>query len=361
MTSDGSNPPSGPAGPEETDAYGHAYDDALSRLFDGLDLPTGDGGAEGEQAAAQARAGADVALISRALRLIGAEAAGDDLPGADDADRDVTEDTVVGPGAGPAARAEVDARVLPLRPVPPPGDPVEIEDAPAPARRRLPSSGVLAAAASLVLVVAVGVAGANKWGGGGGDGNAAVQQPAHAAAGGQADALSGQSAGTANDQFGSGAPPAGDAAAGADAAAAPAAAAPAAGAASAPTPTKASKAARASAAMPLAQAVACARAVLVGEVVAVADAKLPYRSRWTLHVTEWVRPTSGPAEVTYVVGGPRASLAGGGLGTLPPGQKGLFLVPADKDAPLRAWTGLDEGPGRQKVDAAQAKGWSGGC
>ena len=113
--------------------------------------------------------------------------------------------------------------------------------------------------------------------------------------------------------------------------------------------------------MPLAQAVECSRAVLVGELVGVTDAKLPDRSTWTLRVTEWVRPTSGPADVTYVVGGRRARLAGGGLGTLPPGQTGLFLVPADKDEPIRAWTGLDQAAGRDKVDAALAKGWSGGC
>jgi hypothetical protein len=74
-----------------------------------------------------------------------------------------------------------------------------------------------------------------------------------------------------------------------------------------------------------------------------------------------VKPTTGPVEVVYVVGGPQARLAGGGLATLPPGQKGLFLVPQDRDTPLRAWTGLDQDAGRQKVDTALAKGWSGGC
>lgn len=377
MLNDGDQP-RGPAGPEETDAYTRAYDDALSRLLDGLDVSDGEGDA-------QARAGADVALISRALRLIGAAAAGDaelagrpvdgnlldsalvdsTVEGGVGADRD--DDTAVialaGAGADVTARPEVDARVLPLRPVPPPAEPVEIEDAPEPTRRRVPSSGVLAAAASLVLIVSLGVTGVLNAGGSSGDNNAAVQQPAPAGAAAdaaspaqsEATAAGGRAGGDAYD--GAAAAPAADAAAEAAAPAADTAAA----AAPASTSAKAAKAAKKAKSETLAETVGCARAIVVGELVGVTDAKLSYRSRWTLRITEWVKPASGPAEATYVVGGPRARLAGGSLGTLAAGQAGLFVVPADKDAPMRAWTGGDTRSGRDKVEAALAEGWSGGC
>lgn len=345
-----------------------AYDAALSRLLDGLDVPEATDSAE---AAANAAAADDVAKIARALRMIGAEAAGEPAVAGSAAADVAATGAGAGVGFGAAAGSGVDARLVPFRPeplraVPAPAvsEPALLDDVPSitPWWRK-PSARVLTAAAS-VAVIALGVA-VGQGAGSNGDSGAVAQQ-APAAAESSNEALLGQGLSNgerANAPTGTAATAAGAAAVGTAAAAADTGAAAAdTGAAAAPAATtaKASKAA-ARKAQPFASVVKCARAIVVGEVTGVGAAKVAPRATWTFAVSEWVSPSSGAGSATYVVGDRQARMPDGKFRTLAAGTSGLFLVPADRSDVLYAWTGDDVVDGRKKIDAALAKGSSASC
>ncbi len=84
--------------------------------------------------------------------------------------------------------------------------------------------------------------------------------------------------------------------------------------------------------------------------------------RWTLRVSEWVSPSSGAGSADVRRRRPRRrGCRTGSLRTLAAGTSGLFLVPADRADVLYAWTGDDVVDGRKKIDAALAKGSSASC
>lgn len=317
-------------------------DAALARVLDGL------GPAQGA-ADAHARASADVAALTRALGLIGDElSAGDDAPfpaaGAPSADAATADAGAVDGSGAPAdpdqtgrAEGDGDAEVVPL-----------------PWWLRRPSHAVVAAAASLTVILGLALPaalndGIGLTGGGSDSAEPVAQQPAQAAAGraeeSELDEALTRENSTGAEAFRATPESAPQQAAGA-AAEAPAADAPAAQAsaadAAAATSKKSGKAAKGSAedlraAPSFAEAVACARAIVVGQVADVVPGARDGRYRLTLRVTEWITPESGPGQVTYVVTGPTAAVQGPDE-QLRAGQRRLFIVPDDKDARVRTFT-----------------------
>jgi hypothetical protein len=137
-------------------------------------------------------------------------------------------------------------------------------------------------------------------------------------------------------------------------AAAPAAAAPAAlpaaksGKAAASTSTK-STSADDGTGESLEDAVACARGILIGEVVSIEPAAGDLFSI-TLKVTDWISPGSGPTQVTYTVGDDDADGSGGHIKK---GQRRLFVVPRSTSASVYTFTGPDYDAAKAKIAKAQ--------
>lgn len=272
---------------------------ALARVLDGLDA---EAGADAATRDAYARAAVDVAEISRALGMIGdALAAPADGPAAPTAEEDPAPDNVV---------------ALPLW-------------------RRRPGRTMLAAAASIAVIgLGVTVVVANS----GDDGHssdtmatapvpAAVPPPQMR----ESQGLYANSAGTAATDSAAGAP------------AAPAAAP------MAPAKAAAKTAGDDGTGESLADAVACARGVLIGTVVSIRAASGDQVSL-TLRVTDWITPGSGPAQITYTVGDDDADGSGG---RLKKGQQRLFVVPRSTSASVYTFTGPDYDAARAKIAKAQ--------
>lgn len=339
MAGTGHGPP--PAMPD-------AYEVALDRLLDGLES---DPAVDTE---AGASASTDIALIRRGLGIIAAELAGGTAAAAtaDEAVAAGTDAAGPPPAAVPLApvrasgrprpvepRRAGDAPVVPL-PRPSAFDPQPVPDTqPAPAAWwRRPAPAVLAAAASLTLVLTLGVA---VLGGGDSGDSTAQQAPAattdSAASAENPDAAS--LAGPPTATAGGGVTTSGKAAG---------AAAPAADAA-APAFTPGGAAAAKSSRASFATTVACARAIVVGEVLEVQDVAGSERARVTFAVTEYLKG-EGMTTRTFVVGSRSARFEE--LGPLAAGQRGLFLVPQRRDANVRAWLDDNVPTGRKKVLAA---------
>jgi hypothetical protein len=272
---------------------------ALARVLDGVDV---EAGADAATRDAQARAAADVALISRAFGVIGEALAA----------------PVEGSAAPPAADdAEPDnVVVLPLW-------------------RRRPGRTMLAAAASIAVLalgttVIVTNSGAKPHSADTAAGPAPAAEPQPQLR--ESQGLYANSAGAA----------AGDSAAGAPAASpmAPAkAAAPAAKSGTADDGTGES----------LADAVACARGVFIGKVVSIRPASGDQVSL-TLRVSDWISPNPGPAQITYTVGDDDADGSGG---RLKKGQQRLFVVPRSTSASVYTFTGPDYTAAKAKIAKAQ--------
>jgi hypothetical protein len=99
----------------------------------------------------------------------------------------------------------------------------------------------------------------------------------------------------------------------------------------------------------LADAVACARGILIGEIVSfqpTAGGKVSL----TLRVTEWISPSSGPTQITYTVGDNDED---GSASTLRKGQKRLFVVPRSTSASVYTFTGPNYDAAKAKVAKAQ--------
>jgi hypothetical protein len=267
---------------------------ALARVLDGLDV---EADADAATSAAHARAAADVAAIRRGFGVLG--------------------DALAAPAAAAVApQAEPDNVVaLPLW-------------------RRRPGRTLLAAAASIAVLGLGTTLIVTNSGGTEHSLNTFAAQAPPAPEALPRDAQSGyaNSAGAAADAT----------------AAAPAMpAAPAAGASAAKA--AAAKRTNDGTGESLADAVACARGVLIAEVVSVRAAAGDQVSL-TLRVIEWISPGSGPAQITYTVGDDEADGSGG---RLKKGQQRLFVVPRSTSASVYTFTGPDYSAARAKVAKAQ--------
>jgi hypothetical protein len=269
---------------------------ALARVLDGLDLET-----EADDAAwdAHARAAADVALIGRAFGLLG--------------------DALAAPLVEPAGAAVPDNVVaLPLW-------------------RRRPGRTFLAAAASIaVMGLGITVIVVSH------DDNSGSNHSATAAGGAVVEAPAAPAPEAPYPAHALAAAPtdtgtAADSAAGA----APAAAAPAAQSAKAAMDDGTGES--------LADAVACARGILIGEIVSFEPAA-GGKVSLTLKVTEWITPSSGPTQITYLVGDNDED---GSASTLRKGQQRLFVVPRSTSASVYTFAGPDYDAARAKVAKAQ--------
>jgi hypothetical protein len=284
---------------------------ALARVLDGLEL---DLDADDAARDAQERAAADVASIGRAFGVLGEAFA---APAAEPAvDDDTAENNVV---------------ALPLW-------------------RRRPGRTILAAAASIaVMGLRITVVVANN-----DDGSNDTNHSATAAGGAAVmQAPAAPAAPAPEAQYRSNAQSATGSAADSASAAAPAAAAPAAAAAGT-TAAKSSKAASTKASddgtgESLEDAVACARGILIGEVVSIKPGSGDLFTV-TLKVTDWISPGSGPTQITYTVGDDDADGSGGKLKA---GQKRLFVVPRSTSASVYTFTGPDYSLARSKIAKAQ--------
>jgi hypothetical protein len=270
----------------EPELPGDLDDLALNRVLDGLGPePDGDPAAR----AAHERATADVDAIARALGLIG--------------------DTLA---AEPAAAGVV----VPLR--------------------RRPSRAVLAAAASVVLVAGLGTALVLHGGGGGSSSNSAASAPTSAAGESSVQSMNGMR------MMAPAAPGA--------AAAAPAAAGESSSGSATASGKVAAKAAPGSAGAPaFADAVGCARGILLGKVVSITSTG-GGQYQLVLSVQEWIAPGAGPTSVTYSVGS--AYSANDSSSTkLTAGEQRVFIVPQDPTAQIRAY--VDSTSLRKRIAAAQ--------
>lgn len=86
--------------------------------------------------------------------------------------------------------------------------------------------------------------------------------------------------------------------------------------------------------------VACARAILEGDVVA---SKLTAAGRLTvtLAVTDWIKPDTGPGEVTYDLADSQLSSGERRISPLAPGDHVLVQVPITSDEPVMVHRGGD--------------------
>jgi hypothetical protein len=281
---------------------------ALARVLDGLDELDADGAAR----EAHERAAADVALIARAFGLLG--------------------DALAAPVEEPTAPVAEDNNVVAL-----------------PLWRRRPGRTLLAAAASIaVMGLGVTVVVANN------DDSSDSNHSATAASGAVTQAPPMAPAPEAQYRSNALSAAPADTGAAADSAAGTAQSAPA---AAAPAPAPASKAAASTKSAPandgtgesLADAVACARGILIGEIVSFQPTGGGTVSL-TLKVTDWLSPSSGPTQITYIVGDNDED---GSASTLKKGQKGLFVVPRSTSASVYTFTGPDYTSARAKVAKAQ--------
>jgi hypothetical protein len=236
-------------------------------------------------------------------------------------------------------------------------DEIAPRGAPVPWWRRT-TSAVLAAAASVVLVVGLAVPALQNMGGGADSDESATAQQAPAAAAGEPEAPTTDTAASSpsgalavgpaeRDGKTSGArATAENATAATGAAAADAAAAPA-------DTTSAKAAKRAYGGSTFNRLVACARAIVVGEIVRVEKVVGSEQVELTIAIDEYVTG-SGAAERTFTVGSSSARFVGD-TGRLAAGQRGLFLIPGNRDVQVQAWLGDDVPTGRKEVRAAQAQ------
>jgi hypothetical protein len=271
----------------EPELPGDPDDLALARVLDGLG-PQDD--ADPAALAAHERAAADVDAIARALGLIG--------------------DTLA---AEPAAGV-----VVPLW--------------------RRPSRAMLAAAASVVLVAGLGTALVLHGGGGGSSSHSAASAPVSTAGGSRVQSMNGMRMM---------APAAPGAAA---AAPAPAAAAESSSGTATTSGKVAAKSAPGSAGAPaFADAVGCARGILLGKVVSITSTG-GGQYQLVLSVQEWIAPGSGPTSVTYSVGSAYAANDSSST-KLTAGEQRVFIVPQDPTAQIRAYA--DSTSLRKRIAAAQ--------
>lgn len=324
-----------------------AYAAALDRLLDGLE-PEADGP---EAAAAGAQASADIDSITRALGLIGNTLAAE------------------GSGVGAAAGA-----------APPVAEAGGVVVAMSSWRSKL-NPRVLAAAAVGLLVIGLGVPIAMSTGGGDSDESAnaldapsaqTAVAPAAPDSATAADTAAGLTA-TTSGGFAAGSPATDTGAAtvpgaandattnktAADTLSAPEAApAPAAGSLADTAPKSSSAAKRDAATSAFSDAVACARAILVGQITAVQPGSTAGRVKVTLLVTSWITPSTGPALITYEVGMADA-LTPDGSEKLTAGQRRLFVFPAKPSAQAYAYPDSQES--RDKVAAVRSERSGEGC
>lgn len=309
--------PTGPGmDPEE-------YAAALDRLLDGLDA----------NGPADAQVRADTDAIAHALGLIGgalaAEGSGVSAAGA-----------VPSGAAGGATVVQLSSWRSKLNP------------------------RVLAAAASLVVLLGVGVPIALSASGGGDadESSSALSAPEIAADRAAALESAGEDAG--NDAFSTedgAAVGTTDAATGAAAGAATDTSAGSAvpGSAAAPmaqgdTLAARQKAAKQAGDAAFANAVACARAIVIGTITAVQPAPDGAHFNVTILVEEWIAPSSGPLTVTYSVFGSTANSPGVDE-NVNAGQRRLFVVAASPEERIYAYRQKDWAQTREQIARVRAE------
>lgn len=320
------------------------YAAALDRFLDGLlDDPVADGSVD-----AQVRADADA--ITRALGLIGGTLA--------------AEGGGVTAAAGavpPVAAAACGATVVQLS-----------------SWRSKLNPRVLAAAASLVVVLGVGIplSMSATSGSDSDDAATAIGAPesaldAAAAAppapeaktmagddtfGATADTAAGAAAvpgATATDTGTAAAPGSGGQAADAQALEDARNSAPAAG-------TAAGKSGGTTANAAFADAVACARAIFVGNITSVQPSPDGAHFKVTFLVTEWIAPATGPVSVTYEVYGSTVNSPGADETTFA-GQRRLFVVPASLDERMYAYREPEWKATKKQIKAVRDERAGQGC
>ncbi len=340
--------PQGPGAGPKPEPVDPEYAAALDRFLDGITLDgitlDGDGDGDGDgDADAQVRADTDA--IAHALGLIGGALAGEGSARA---------------GASAAAGA-----------VPPAGATVVAMSS---WRSRL-NPRVLAAAASLLVVVGVGIPlTMNSTGGSSNDEDAttAISAPEPAADSAEAAPMAAPEAGApqaVGDDYGT------DAGAGSLAttdASGKAAAAPGAGAATggnsgtatagaaAPAATSARDAAKQAATPQFADAVACARAIVVGTVTGIQPAPDGRHYDVTILVEDWIAPASGPVSVTHQVFGSMANSPGEDE-SVRVGMRRLFVIAASPEERIYAFTQADWPETRKRIAAIRAERAGSGC
>jgi hypothetical protein len=327
---------------------------ALAAVLDGAGPPAG---SDAAARAAHERAAADVKLLARMLGLIGdslAESGSDEKSGVS-----------VVPGASVGTdRQDIDSAD--------PGGASPASGAVIVALRRRPFGRVLATAASLIVVFGLGTAVLTRGGGESVPESAPIPPAALTRAPEAPDAAFGPrlaKSGVAETPEGATAMvpnlrrnatmAAPNVASAPEAKAAPAAplAAPGAPAAIEAAPDASTSARSAPGATPLDQAVACARAILIGRVLSVTtDGR---GTTLTLRVDEWITPAAGPTSISYAIGGLDAT-TDNGPAKLMVGQRRLFVVPRSSSAPAYDFAGPDFAAARAEVARAQRRA-AGSC